>query len=70
VTTFRPAGLPAALGALTVAGRLVALIVPTAALWGAAGGTLGRLLTGPRTRRAAGAVMGLLLAVSVALAWV
>jgi threonine/homoserine/homoserine lactone efflux protein len=70
VTTFRPAELPAAIGALAVAGTMVALIVPTAALWAAAGGTLGRLLTGPRTRRAAGAVMGLLLAGSVALAWV
>jgi threonine/homoserine/homoserine lactone efflux protein len=70
VTTFRPAELPAALGALAVAGTMVAMIVPTAALWAAAGGTLGRLLSGPRTRRASGAAMGLLLAGSVALAWI
>lgn len=69
VTTFRPTDLAPAVGSLAVAAVMVALIVPTAAAWAAAGGTLGRLLGGDRTRRAAAAVMGLLLAGSVVLAW-
>lgn len=70
VTTFRPVDLPVAPGSLAVAGVMVALIVPTAAAWAAAGGTLGRILQGDRSRRVAGIVMGGLLAASIALAWV
>ena len=69
VTTFRPADLPAVAGAIAVAATMVAMIVPTAWLWAAAGGTFGRVLSDDRSRRIAGAVMGLLLAGSVALAW-
>jgi threonine/homoserine/homoserine lactone efflux protein len=69
VTTFRPVDLAPAAGSLAVAAVMVALIIPTAAAWAAAGGTLGRLLADDRRRRIANIVMGSLLAASVALAW-
>jgi threonine/homoserine/homoserine lactone efflux protein len=69
VTTFRPVDLAPAAGSLAVAAVMVALIIPTAAAWAAAGGTLGRLLADDRRRRIANVVMGSLLAASVALAW-
>lgn len=69
VTTFRPVDLAPAVGSLAVAAVMVALIVPTAAAWAAAGGTLGRVLADDRRRRIANLVMGGLLAASVALAW-
>lgn len=69
VTTFRPAALDPVVGSVLVAATMMAVIVPTAALWAGAGGALGRLLTGERTRRVVGPVMGLLLAGTVLLAW-
>ena len=69
VTTFRPVDLPPAAGSLAVAAVMVALIIPTASAWAAAGGTLGRILGGERSRRVANVLMGALLAGSVALAW-
>ena len=70
MTTFRPVDLPPAAGSLAVAGVMVALIIPTASAWAAAGGTLGRILAGGRSRRVANVVMGVLLGASVALAWI
>ncbi len=70
VTTFRPAGYPAIVGSLLVALTMVAVVVPTAALWSSAGGALSRLITGDRTRRAVGLVLAVLLAGTVVYVWV
>lgn len=46
-----------------------AIVIPTAALWAAAGGWLGRLLDGERGRRVVGLGLAALLAVSVVAIW-
>jgi threonine/homoserine/homoserine lactone efflux protein len=70
VTTFRPTDLDPIPGGLAVALTMVAAIVPTAALWAAAGGFLGRLIADERSRRVTSVAMGALLAASVVLAWI
>jgi threonine/homoserine/homoserine lactone efflux protein len=70
VTTFRPTDLDPIPGGLAVALTMVAAILPTAALWAAAGGFLGRLIADERSRRVTSVAMGGLLAASVALAWI
>jgi threonine/homoserine/homoserine lactone efflux protein len=51
MTTFRPADLPVVGGSLLVAATMASVIVPTAALWAAAGGPINRLMAEERTRR-------------------
>jgi threonine/homoserine/homoserine lactone efflux protein len=69
VTTFRPPELGPLEGSLLVAAIMVAVILPVAAAWAAAGGTLSRLMTTGRGRRIGAPLMGLLVAATVALAW-
>jgi threonine/homoserine/homoserine lactone efflux protein len=69
VTTFRPADLPVVLGSLIVAGVMIVVIVPSASLWAAAGGLLGRLLQGERAHAAASVVLALLVVATVASVW-
>lgn len=69
VTTFRPADVPIAPGTLLVATVMVVVILPTAWLWAAGGGTLSRLLSeGGRGR--ANRVLALVVALTVVLVWV
>ncbi len=70
VTTFRPAELGPLAGSLLVAGVMVAVILPVATAWAAAGGTLSRLLTTGRGRRVGPPLMGILVAATIALAWI
>ena len=70
VTTFRPPGYPVLVGSLLVALTMVAVVIPTAALWSSAGGALSRLITGDRTRRAVSLALALLLVATVAYVWV
>jgi threonine/homoserine/homoserine lactone efflux protein len=51
MTTFRPADRPVVGGSLLVAATMASVIVPTAALWAAAGGPINRLMAEERTRR-------------------
>ena len=69
VTTFRPADLPMVGGSLIVAATMVAVILPTATLWAAAGGALNRLLTSDGRRRAVNLVLAALVAVTVVSVW-
>jgi threonine/homoserine/homoserine lactone efflux protein len=57
-------------GSLHVAATLTAIVIPTAALWAAAGGWVGRLLDGERSRRVVNSGLAALLAVSVVSIWV
>jgi threonine/homoserine/homoserine lactone efflux protein len=69
VAAFRPAELPVIPGSLLVVVTMAAIVIPTAALWAAAGGWLGRLLTGERSRRVVSLGLAALLAVSVVSIW-
>lgn len=70
IAAFRPPDLPVVSGSLLVAATMTTIVVPTAALWAAAGGWLGRLLVGERSRRLVSLGLAALLAVSVASIWV
>jgi hypothetical protein len=48
---------------------MTAIVIPTAALWTAAGGWLGRLLNGERSRRIVSLGLAALLAASVVSIW-
>ena len=70
LTTFRPAGMPAMAGTILVAGTMMAVIVPTAAVWAAGGDLLGRLLAGERARRVVSLVLAGLLVITIVSVWV
>jgi threonine/homoserine/homoserine lactone efflux protein len=70
LTTFRPASLPAMTGTILVAGTMMAVIIPTAAVWAAGGDLLGRLLAGERARRAVSLVLAGLLVVTIVSVWI
>ena len=70
VTTFRPAGLSIVLGSLLVVITMMAVIVPSAALWAGAGDVLGRIITSPRARTVVSVVLAALLLGSIVLVWV
>ena len=69
IAAFRPADLPAVLGGLLVAATMTAIVILAAALWAAAGGWLGRVLNGERSRRVVSLGLAALLAASVAAIW-
>lgn len=69
VTTFRPVGLPVALGSLLVAATMTVVVIPTASLWAAGGGLLGRLLDDPRSRRVVSLVLAAVVVATVAAVW-
>lgn len=69
ITTFRPAELPLLVGSVVVAAVMMAVIVPSALLWAAAGGAIGKALADDRARRVVGIVLAVLLAVSVVTVW-
>jgi threonine/homoserine/homoserine lactone efflux protein len=56
-------------GSLLVAATMTAIVVPTAALWAAAGGWLRRVLDGERSRRVVSLGLAGLLALSVVAIW-
>jgi threonine/homoserine/homoserine lactone efflux protein len=70
VTTFRPTELSPLAGTAVVALTMALVILPTASLWAAAGGVIGRLVTSPRTRRGVSLVLAAMVVASVALVWV
>jgi hypothetical protein len=69
VSTFRPTDVPVALGSLLVVLTMMAIAVPTAALWVVAGDLLSRLIERPRTRRAFSLGLALLVVATVVLVW-
>ncbi len=69
VTTFRPPDLPIVVGSLLVAATMIAVILPSASLWAAAGGLLGRLLKGGRAQTMVSAVLAALVVVTVVSVW-
>lgn len=70
ISTFQPADQPALAGAVVVAGVMMLVIVPSAALWAGAGGLIGRLFSDARSRRVMNLVLaGLVLATIVTVWW-
>lgn len=70
VTTFRPPDLEPIVGVLVTAATMMAVVVPSALLWAAAGGTMARLLVDERSRRIVSAVLAALVLATVVLVWV
>jgi threonine/homoserine/homoserine lactone efflux protein len=70
VAAFRPPDLPAVAGSLLVAATMTLVVVPSAAVWAAAGGSLSRFLAGERRRRAVSLVLGVMLAATVVYVWI
>ncbi len=70
ITTFRPEQLPALTGSLAVAVTMMLVVVPTAALWAGAGGLIGGLLAGERSRRVTSLVLAVLLVLTIAYVWI
>ena len=70
ITTFRPAELPAFAGSLAVAATMMVVIVPTAALWAAAGGAINRVMANSREQRFVSFALAALVAATVASVWI
>lgn len=69
ITTFRPPDLPVAAGSALVALTMMVVIVPTASLWAAGGGTISRLAASERARRAVSLALAAVVLATVALVW-
>jgi len=69
MTTFRPAGMPVVGGSLLVAVTMAAVVLPTAALWAAAGGAINRLMAGEGRRRLVAGILAVLVIATVASVW-
>ncbi len=70
VTTFRPAELSPLTGAIAVAFVMMAVVVPSAALWAAFGGAFAGLLERERTRRIVNLVLAALVVGTILLVWI
>jgi threonine/homoserine/homoserine lactone efflux protein len=69
VTTFRPAELPPLGGSILVAMTMMAVILPTATLWAAAGGAINRLVSSDRRRRVVSLALAALVVATVVSVW-
>ena len=70
VSTFRPPNVPIALGSALVALAMMAITIPTAALWVVAGDVLNRLIERPAARRALSLGLAGLVVATVVLVWI
>jgi threonine/homoserine/homoserine lactone efflux protein len=70
ISTFRPTGYPVLVGSGLVAITMMAVVVPTAALWAGGGGVLSRFIAGERTNRIVSLALTGLLAATVAYVWI
>jgi threonine/homoserine/homoserine lactone efflux protein len=69
ITTFRPAELPALGGSVLVAVTMMAVILPTATVWAAAGGAIYRLMSSDRRRRVVSLALAALVVATVVSVW-
>ena len=70
ITTFRPEELPVLAGSIAVAVTMMLVVIPTAALWAGAGGLIGELLAGARSRRITSLALAVLLVATIAFVWI
>ena len=69
MSTFRPPELPVAAGTFLVAVTMMAVVIPTAALWAAGGGAFTRVLRGGRAARPVSIGLAVLVAATVISVW-
>ena len=70
IAAFRPAGLSALAGSVLVALTMAIVVIPTAAVWAAAGGALAGWLAADRAGRAVSVALAALLAATVVFVWI
>jgi threonine/homoserine/homoserine lactone efflux protein len=70
VSTFRPPDVPIAAGSALVVLVMMAVTIPSSALWVVGGDALDRLIKRPATRRAVSLGLALLVVATVVLVWV
>ena len=70
VSTFRPPDVPIAVGSVLVVLVMMAVTIPSSALWVVGGDALDRLIKRPATRRAVSLGLALLVVATVVLVWV
>jgi threonine/homoserine/homoserine lactone efflux protein len=70
MATFRPASLPVVIGSVIVAVVMMAVAIPSSAVWAVGGETIDRLIERPATRRAVSLTLALLVVATVALVWI
>ena len=70
VSTFRPPDVPIAVGSALVVLAMMAITIPSSALWVVGGDALDRLIERPATRRAVSLGLALLVVGTVVLVWV
>jgi threonine/homoserine/homoserine lactone efflux protein len=70
VSTFRPPDVPIAVGSALVVLVMMAITIPSSALWVVGGDALDRLIERPATRRAVSLGLALLVVGTVVLVWV
>jgi threonine/homoserine/homoserine lactone efflux protein len=69
MSTFRPAELPVGVGTGVVAVTMMAVVIPTAALWAAGGGAFARVLREGRSSRLVSVGLAVLVAATVISVW-
>jgi threonine/homoserine/homoserine lactone efflux protein len=70
ITTFRPPELSALAGSIVVAGTMMVVVVPSAALWAAGGDALSRFIAGGRAHRVVSVALAVVLAATVVVVWI
>jgi threonine/homoserine/homoserine lactone efflux protein len=70
ITTFSPPGLSGLVGGAIVAVVMMAVVVPSAAIWAAGGEAVGRFIVGRGVEKVVGLGMAALLAATVVLVWI
>lgn len=70
VAAFRPSGLGLLLGALLMTVVVIAVVIPSAAVWAVGGDALNRFIRTPRAHRAVNPALAIVLAGMVVLIWV
>ena len=70
ITTFRPTAVPVVAGSIVVAVTMMAVILPSATLWAAAGGMLSRFMGGDRRARVVSLGLAALVVATVISVWV
>jgi threonine/homoserine/homoserine lactone efflux protein len=69
MSTFRPAGVPVALGTLVVAATMMVVVLPTATVWAAGGGAVRGVLSDARTARIVSVGLAAVVAATVVTVW-
>jgi threonine/homoserine/homoserine lactone efflux protein len=70
IGTFRPDGLPVAVGSALVVLVMMIVVLPTAALWAVGGTALHRVSTDDLVQRTLSVALAVLLALSIAFIWI